>query len=85
MHYGWSAPFMPILENPDSPIPITQFDVNWLESIYLIGGLAGLPVTIFCVDRVGRKGSILFAAFISLISWLLIGLGNNVVYLYIAR
>lgn len=85
MHYGWSAPFMPILEKPDSPIPITQFDVNWLESVYLIGGLAGLPVTIFFVDRLGRKGSILFAAVISLISWLLIGLGNNVVYLYIAR
>lgn len=85
MHYGWSAPFMPILEKPDSPIPITQFDVNWLESVYLIGGLAGLPVTIFFVDRLGRKGSILFAAVISLISWLLIGLGNSVVYLYIAR
>lgn len=85
MHYGWSAPFMPILEKEDSHIKISHSDVTWLESIYLIGGLAGLPVTIYCVDRLGRKWSILLAAIISLIAWILIGIADDVIYLYIAR
>ncbi|ENN82777.1 hypothetical protein YQE_00855, partial [Dendroctonus ponderosae] len=85
MHYGWSAPFMPILEKEDSHIKISHSDVTWLESIYLIGGLAGLPVTIYCVDRLGRKASILLAAVISLIAWILIALADDVIYLYVAR
>ncbi|XP_066142527.1 facilitated trehalose transporter Tret1-like isoform X2 [Euwallacea fornicatus] len=85
MHYGWSAPFIPILEKPDSPIPISLTDVTWLESIYLIGGLAGLPVTIYSVDRLGRKASILLAAAMSLVAWILIAVANNVIYLYVAR
>lgn len=85
MHYGWSAPFMPILEREDSHIKISHTDVTWLESIYLIGGLAGLPVTIYCVDRLGRKASILLAAVISLVAWVLIAVANDVTYLYVAR
>ncbi|XP_076250000.1 facilitated trehalose transporter Tret1-like isoform X3 [Rhynchophorus ferrugineus] len=85
MHYGWSAPFIPILEKEDSHIKISHSDVTWLESIYLIGGLAGLPVTIYSVDKLGRKASILLAAFISLVAWILIGVADNVIYLYIAR
>ncbi|CAH1124050.1 unnamed protein product [Ceutorhynchus assimilis] len=85
MHYGWSAPFMPILEKEDSHIQISPSDVTWLESIYLIGGLAGLPVTIYSVDRLGRKASILLAAVISLIAWILIAVANDVIYLYVAR
>ncbi|XP_050310091.1 facilitated trehalose transporter Tret1-like isoform X2 [Anthonomus grandis grandis] len=85
MHYGWSAPFTPILEKEDSHIKLSHSDVTWLESIYLIGGLAGLPVTIYSVDRLGRKASILLAAVISLVAWILIAIANNVIYLYIAR
>lgn len=76
---------MPILEKEDSHIKISHADVTWLESIYLIGGLAGLPVTIYSVDKLGRKASILLAAFISLIAWILIAVANNVIYLYVAR
>lgn len=126
MHYGWSAPFIPILEKhtnhtnetfvnstfvngswvnttfvkdtfindtngTDIHITIGAAEATWLESIYLIGGLAGLPVTIYSVDRLGRKMSILMAAVISLIAWILIVIANyvavtnQIAYLYIAR
>ncbi|XP_060527594.1 facilitated trehalose transporter Tret1-like isoform X2 [Cylas formicarius] len=85
MHYGWSAPFLPVLEGENSPVTISHSDVTWLETIYLIGGLAGLPVTIFCVDKLGRKASILLAAAVSLVAWILIAVANNVWYIYVAR
>ncbi|XP_023023494.1 facilitated trehalose transporter Tret1 [Leptinotarsa decemlineata] len=85
MHYGWSAPAIQILKSENSPVELGPNDVRWLETLYMIGGFAGLPITIFAVDKIGRKGSILISAVISLISWLLIGLANRVEYLYVAR
>ncbi|KAJ8972276.1 hypothetical protein NQ317_005855 [Molorchus minor] len=82
MHYGWTAPVLQVLNNT---IPITDTDETWLESIYMCGGIAGLPVTIYLVDKIGRKNSILLSAFISLISWILIGIADRVLYIYIAR
>jgi MFS family permease len=55
MQYGWSAPLIPVLQSPDSPVKITESDAVWLESIYMIGGMAGLPITIYFVDRIGRQ------------------------------
>lgn len=86
MHYGWTAPTLPLLEQKnDSSIHITHEDHIWLETIYLIGSLVGIPITIYIVDRIGRKNTILLSALISLISWIIIALANNVILLYIAR
>lgn len=85
MHYGWTSPVLPLLERNDTHIHLSVEDHIWLESIYLIGGIAGLPFTIFSVDRLGRKESILLSAVAALISWILIGFANSVIYLYIAR
>ncbi|KAG5883247.1 hypothetical protein JTB14_000036 [Gonioctena quinquepunctata] len=85
MHYGWTAPVLQVLERNNTPVHLTQTDHLWLESVYLIGGLAGLPVTILAVDKIGRKGSILISAVIALISWILIALADRVEYLYVAR
>ncbi|RZC38443.1 Sugar tr and/or MFS 1 domain containing protein [Asbolus verrucosus] len=85
MHYGWTAPIIPILQSKNSPIKISKSDENWLETTYLIGGIAGLPITIFLVDRIGRKNSTIAASCTSLLSWILIALAPNVAYLYVAR
>lgn len=85
MQYGWTAPVIPILESPDSPVAITETDVVWLENIYMLGGFAGLPVTIFSVDKFGRKYSILIAAVQNVVAWFLIAFGTSVEYLYVAR
>ncbi|CAG9768122.1 unnamed protein product [Ceutorhynchus assimilis] len=85
MQFGWSAPFLPILQSEDSPIRITDSDINWLESVYMIGGLAGLPITIYMVDKIGRQKTVLFASSSSFTAWVLIGIADNVNYLYVAR
>lgn len=85
MQYGWAAPIIPVLQQPDSPIEIQQSQVVWIEALYMIGGLIGLPVTIICVDKLGRKYSILLASCNTLIAWILIATANNVIQLYVAR
>ncbi|KAF5291211.1 hypothetical protein FQA39_LY14453 [Lamprigera yunnana] len=85
MHYGWTAPIIPQLQLPNSPVQITETDVVWLENIYMLGGFAGLPITIFSVDKFGRKNSILVACVKNIISWILISFATSVEYLYVAR
>lgn len=85
MQYGWTAPVLPILESDDAPVKIADSDEVWLETIYMLGGLAGLPITIYLVDKIGRKRSILVASTTSLIAWVLIGVANHVAYYYVAR
>lgn len=85
MQYGWAAPVIPVLRQPDSPIKIEDSDVVWIEALYMIGGLIGLPITIFCVDKIGRKYSILLASCNTLIAWILIGTAKSIITLYVAR
>lgn len=85
MHYGWTGPVIPLLEKNDTHIHLSTQDHIWLESIYLIGGMAGVPITIFCVDKLGRKETILISAATGLLSWIIIAVANNISYLYLAR
>lgn len=85
MSYGWASPVIPILQSKDSPVPIEESDIVWLESIYMIGGFCGLPITIYIVDKLGRKKSILLAAFANLIHWVLISTATNIELIYVGR
>ncbi|XP_017771074.1 PREDICTED: facilitated trehalose transporter Tret1-like [Nicrophorus vespilloides] len=85
IHFSWASPVIPILSSSDSPIPITETDEQWLELLYMIGGIAGLPLTMFAVDRFGRKRSILLASINNLLSWIMIAFATNVTTLHVAR
>ncbi|XP_044749252.1 facilitated trehalose transporter Tret1-like [Coccinella septempunctata] len=85
MHFGWSAPTIPMLLEEDSPIKITHNDVVWLEALYMIFGLVALPVTVYLADKIGRQKSVLVASTTSLIGWTLIATATRVEYLYVAR
>ncbi|KAL3267466.1 hypothetical protein HHI36_011589 [Cryptolaemus montrouzieri] len=85
MHFGWSAPTIPKLLKPDSPIKIVENDVVWLEVLYMLFGLVGLPITVYLADKIGRQKSVLLASATSLVGWTLIGTGNHVAYLLVAR
>ncbi|RZC40600.1 Sugar tr and/or MFS 1 domain containing protein [Asbolus verrucosus] len=85
MHYGWSAPVLPILRSENTPVPITRNDETWLESAYLLAGLAAIPVTAYLVDKIGRKKSIMTASCIALTSWIIIAFATTVNWLYLAR
>ncbi|XP_056646556.1 facilitated trehalose transporter Tret1-like isoform X4 [Diorhabda sublineata] len=85
MTYGWTSPMIPYLISPDSHIKTTKHEAEWLETALLCGSLGGLPLTIYLVDKFGRKKSLLFASITILIGWLLIALGDKMIYLFIGR
>lgn len=64
---------------------MTKDSKHWMELIYFLGSLLGVPITIFLVDAIGRKFSIIVSSCISLLSWVLIGLASTSYVLYIAR
>ncbi|CAH1153890.1 unnamed protein product [Phaedon cochleariae] len=85
MTYGWTAPYIPYLISNESHIVTTKSETEWLETCLLIGALCGLPLTIYSVDRFGRKKSLLFASITIFIAWVLIAFADRMLYLFIAR
>ncbi|XP_019870604.1 facilitated trehalose transporter Tret1 isoform X2 [Aethina tumida] len=85
MNYGWTSPVIPILLGENSHIKTTLHECEWLEHILNIGAFSGLPVTIYLVDKIGRKKSLLLASFSSLLCWIIIALANRMEYFYVAR
>ncbi|CAG9862978.1 unnamed protein product [Phyllotreta striolata] len=85
MSYGWTAPMVPYLISEKSHIQTTKFEAEWLESCLMIGSFLGLPFTIYLVDKIGRKRSLLLAAVLSLISWIVVASCNSMVWLFVAR
>lgn len=85
MHYGWSAPIVPILESPDTPIHVTHDDITWIEITNMMGGFCGLPVTIFFVDKIGRRNSILMSACIGVCCWILLAVAHKIELVLVAR
>uniref|UniRef100_A0A1Y1K9U0 Major facilitator superfamily (MFS) profile domain-containing protein n=1 Tax=Photinus pyralis TaxID=7054 RepID=A0A1Y1K9U0_PHOPY len=85
MQYGWSAPIIPLLQQPSSPVKITNSDIVWIENTFMLGGLAGIPLTIYLLDKLGRKNSMLIAAVENLIAWLLLIFASSSEVILVAR
>lgn len=85
MQYGWTAPIIPKLTAKDSPLKLTLDQAEWLETILMLGGCCGIPVNLFLVDRIGRKGSLICSSITTLLSWIAMALAPRVEYLYVAR
>ncbi|CAH1102754.1 unnamed protein product [Psylliodes chrysocephalus] len=85
MQYGWTAPVLPILLGPDSPVKVNKQQGEWLENLLMIGSFSGLSITMYLVDKIGRKRSILLASFVTVCIWILTALAPSVEYIYVAR
>ncbi|XP_030768197.1 facilitated trehalose transporter Tret1-like isoform X2 [Sitophilus oryzae] len=85
MQYGWTAPIIPRLLAPDSPIVVTEKQAEWLETILMLGACCGLPLTMYLVDKIGRKGSLIGSSTTTLIAWIIIAFAPSIEYIYVAR
>ncbi|KAJ8938238.1 hypothetical protein NQ314_011567 [Rhamnusium bicolor] len=85
MTYAWTAPMIPYLISEKSHLKTTLHEAEWLETTVMAGALCGLPTTIYFVDKIGRKKSILLATFVQMMTWIAIGFGDKMIYLFVAR
>nr|XP_023017684.1 facilitated trehalose transporter Tret1-like isoform X2 [Leptinotarsa decemlineata] len=85
MTVGWTSPMIPYFLSDKSHIKITQNQAEWLETWLLMGAIIGLPLTIFFVDKIGRKKSLLLASFSLLVAWIIIAFAQNIETIYVAR
>ncbi|KAG5895874.1 hypothetical protein JTB14_012257 [Gonioctena quinquepunctata] len=85
MTYGWTAPYIPYLISDQSHVKITLFEAEFLETALLVGSFCGLPLTIYLVDKIGRRNSLLLASCVVLLAWIAIAVGNRIEYIFVAR
>lgn len=85
MTVGWTSPMIPYFLSENSHISMTRHQAEWLETWYPIGSMIGLPFTVFFVNKIGRKKSLLLGTFAMLIQWILIFAAPSINYIYAAR
>lgn len=85
MQYGWTAPVIPKLIADDSPLKLTLEQTEWLETILMLGGCCGIPLNLFLVDKIGRKGTLILSSATTLLAWITIAVAPSVQYVYVAR
>ena len=81
----WTSPALPHLKSKNSKFPLTPDEASWVASLLSIGAVIGYLLHSQLVDRIGRKKTMLIFSIPQIISWILILLAKNVIYLYIAR
>ncbi|XP_076170600.1 trehalose transporter 1-like protein [Ptiloglossa arizonensis] len=84
LHEGWSTPIIPKFENED-PLNVSADKVVWVVNLMYVGVGLGSIVPFLLMDRIGRKGTLLFATLPKISSWILIGKAETVPQLYIGR
>ncbi|XP_058821008.1 facilitated trehalose transporter Tret1-like [Topomyia yanbarensis] len=82
---AWSSPALPKLLSEDSPVPMTADEGSWMVAIQAIGAVFGPVIAALTVDHIGRKLTLLGTVLPVIIGWILIGVGDRVEYLYVAR
>ncbi|KAK5640548.1 hypothetical protein RI129_011359 [Pyrocoelia pectoralis] len=85
MHYGWSSPSLPILQDPSSTLPVTNDEGSWLAVMPLIGASIGSLIGSVILDRIGRKKAVLLTGIPFFSAWLMVAFARTVPVLLFAR
>lgn len=84
LNEGWSTPIIPKF-NQDDPLKVSSDKVVWIVNLMYVGVGLGSVVPFLLMDRIGRKGTLLFATIPKIASWILVGLAATVSQLYFGR
>ncbi|XP_050304282.1 facilitated trehalose transporter Tret1-like isoform X2 [Anthonomus grandis grandis] len=72
MSYAWSAPMLPYFLSNSSHIPITPEQFDQVEPMFFYGALAGMPLSVFIINCLGRKHCLLLSASLTCSYWLML-------------
>lgn len=64
---------------------VSNDQIVWVVNLMYVGVGLGSIVPFLLMDRIGRKGTLLFATIPKIASWILIGLAATIEQLYIGR
>lgn len=67
--FGWIAPILKTLEDPDSILPLTPGAASWIASLHELGRFFGPIISGSLMDVVGRKMILIICAFLSFAIW----------------
>ncbi|XP_076362234.1 facilitated trehalose transporter Tret1-2 homolog [Tachypleus tridentatus] len=85
MVIGYTAPALPKMILPSSPVVITEDQGTWFASLMavgaLVGGLTGGPLS----EILGRKKTLILMNIPFILGWLLVVFANGVSMLYVGR
>lgn len=83
---GWAAPNTVLFQSEKSPIGIMSSDqISWIASTLCIGGVVGTIIFGSIVDVWGRKRVMICMAIPQLVANILLIVGTNHYYIYVAR
>ncbi|KAK4886107.1 hypothetical protein RN001_002378 [Aquatica leii] len=86
INLGWTSPYLPqILNGTYINISMTSDQGSWCAVMPLIGAVPGAFLTIFIVDRIGRKLSTLLMAPIVLLCFILLAFSDTVFSIFSVR
>lgn len=84
MNYGWSSPYLPVLESGNYSFKITSEESSYLAIIPSIAELLGALV-ILSIDFIGRRNLIILSTIPFIVSWVLVGLASSTVPMFLGR
>ncbi|XP_014483293.1 PREDICTED: facilitated trehalose transporter Tret1-like [Dinoponera quadriceps] len=82
---GWSSPGPMAFMVPGSAVLLTASDAATLVALVSIGYVMTTPISMYLVDKIGRKKIMLMSALPMIVSWGLITIVMNVWMIYVAR
>lgn len=76
---------IPYFLSKDSYIKMDQYQAEWLETTFMIGGVIGIPFTVLFTQKIDAKNGLIFSVFVVIVCWATIGLTNSLGFIYAAR
>lgn len=83
-HEGWSTPMIPKFGNID-PIAMTPQQGTWAINLLYVGTALGSLATVFLMNRIGRKLTLLITVIPKIASWIIFALAEYYTTIYIGR
>ncbi|XP_012250749.2 facilitated trehalose transporter Tret1-like [Athalia rosae] len=82
---GFNSPAVSILISPDSPIPLSGTQASTLAAVVGFGHMIAPMVTVYLVDKLGRKASLLASTIPVAISFGIVAIAESYIVLLIGR
>lgn len=87
LSFGWISPLLKLLYSADTPLyrPVTIDELSWIGAYVCIGGLFGDVFAGVCLDRIGRKKTMIICCLPQIGLWAIAIFATDVYHFYIAR